>query len=209
MRLGSTSLREGILLSLDICPHWYEEDVISTVENYYGASQYHRAVSEDEFGEVKDIYEYIDGELQDRLIVAKSWAEQQDWVLSSQTLMPSDIGFDTIINHRKFLTFAFEKMGYENEYDRIPAEFRKVTQVISRKLASKDWANMAQVYAKEFLQENPALNLDEVVELVSKRFDEEKIFSAHAGGLKIALPTIKEKLSKNGWYTRAKLQAAK
>jgi hypothetical protein len=209
MRLGSTSLREGILLSLDVCPYWYEEAIATTIENYYGTSQYHRAVSEDEFREIKDVYEYIDGQLQDRLRVAKSWAEQQDWVLGSQNLMPVDIRFDTTVDHRKFLIFAFEKMGYVNEYDQIPAEFKKIKDVIPKKLASKDWKILAQLYAKELLQENPKLNLEQLTRSVSNRFDEEKILTAHAGGKKIALPTIEETISKSGWFTRARLSAAK
>lgn len=212
MKLGSTSLREGILLSLDICPHWYDEEIIDTVEHYYGTSEYHRPVSDDEYQEIQHIYEYIEGELNNRLKIAQSWIAQQDWVIGTQTHMPAEIGFETTIDHRKFLTFAFKIMGYENEYDQIPGEFKKLKEsqeASLKKLSSKDWKILAQLYAKEILLTNPKLILEEVVMLVSKRFDDESIRTTYSGQRNISPPTIKDALSKGGWFTRAKQQIAK
>ena len=210
--LGSISMLEAILLSMDICPNWYRTEVLGAVQNCFELSEYRRPVLDEKVEWIKEVYEYVDAELDKRLKISKSWFGQQDWVLGAEATSPADISFDTLVDHGKFLKFAFEKMGFENECDFIPDDLKGTVEdgaAVEQPLSSKDWTVKAKLYAMECLEKNLGLNLDELAGLVSKRFNQEKIFASHGGNKPIAKSSIKTVLSKSGWFTQAKLKAAK
>ena len=118
--------------------------------------------------------------------------------------MPDDIKESTCVDLRKFLKFAFITMGFENEQDLIPLELKGIESSASSEpvyMTSKDWKNRAKLYAKENFKTNKKLNLVQLADLISDRFHAEKIISAHAGGTRISSSTIKDALSKGGWFT--------
>lgn len=203
---------EAILLTMDICPNWYRDVALDTVENYYGNSKYHRSVSEKEFEWIKEVVDFVDAELDRRLKISKSWVTQQNWILETGVTSPADISLDTLVDHGKFLKFAFEKMGFENECDFIPDDLKGIEDTVAKvdgSLSSKDWRAKAKLYAMEYLKEDLDLTLDALVELISKRFNQEKIFTSHGGSEPIAKSSIKRILSTKGWFTQMKRKLAK
>ena len=121
-KFGSVTLKDAIYLSMDVCPSWYENNILDIVDHYYGTSEYHRSVSDEEFEDIKDVYESIGDEYIHRLKITKSWTTQQDWVIGLQPNLPDDIKESTYVDLKKFLKFAFITMGFENEQDLIPLE---------------------------------------------------------------------------------------
>ena len=207
VKLGSVSLREAIYLSMDISPSWYEEKILNTVENYYGSSEYRTAVSDKEFNDIKLVYEEIDREYADRIRIAKSWFSKQDWVIGATPLSPDDINEKIYVDLPNFIKFAFTIMRFDNECDFIPNTmkgiqvFSEAATIAPTMLSSMDWQNRAKLYAKEYLKSNRDLSLAKLVDLIANRFLEEKIISTHAGGKEISPSTIKDALSKGGWFT--------
>jgi hypothetical protein len=207
-RFGSVSLKEAIYLSMDISPTWYQEIILDVVENYYGNSEYHRAVSDEEFNGIKEVYQEIEQEYEERMKICRSWFAQQDWAIEPTLASPNDIGEDTIVDPLKFMKFAFTTMKFDNEYDSIPNEIKggeshsNLDEVKPTILSSIGWQDRAKLYAKEYMESNRNLSLAQLVDLVAERFSKEKIISAHAGGKKISQPTIKDALSKGGWFTQ-------
>jgi hypothetical protein len=205
-KLGSVSLKEAIYLSMDVCPSWYLNNILYTVNNYYDMSEYRKPVSDEEFDEIKDVYESIEDEYSDRLKIAKSWVTQQDWVTGSEPNSPNDISESTCVDLRKFLKFAFVNMQFENETDSIPLELRGVevknnTLTEPTYMASEDWKKKAQELAAELLAKDPNLSLDETSGLIEKTFSGGMIFSSH-GKRSITSSTIKrEALSKDAWFS--------
>lgn len=205
-KLGSVSLREAIYLSMDICPSWYQDNILYTVNNYYDISEYAKQVSDEEFEDIKDVYESIDDEYSNRLKIAKSWATQQDWVIGSKPNSPDEISESTYVDLRKFLKFAFVTMQFENETDSIPLELRGIelknkTLAEPIYMASDDWKKKAQERAAELLNKNPSLSLDQTSELIETSFFEENILSSH-GKRSITSSTIRrDALSKDGWFS--------
>jgi hypothetical protein len=205
-KLGSVSLKEAIYLSMDVCPSWYLNNILYTVNNYYDMSEYRKSISDEEFGDIKDVYESIEGEYSDRLKIAKSWAVQQDWVIGSEPNSPNDISESTYVDLRKFLKFAFVNMQYENETDSIPLELRGVesrnnTLAEPTYMASEDWKKKARELAAELLMKDSNLSLDETSDLIEKTFSDGKIFSSH-GKRSITSSTIKrDALSKDAWFS--------
>lgn len=205
-KLGSVSLKEAIYLSMDVCPSWYLNNILYTVDNYYDTSEYRKPVSDEEFHDIKDIYESIESEFSNRLKIARSWAAQQDWVIGSESNLPDDIGESTYVDLRKFLKFAFISMQFENETDSIPPELRGVEArnnipTEPTYMASDDWKKKAQELAAEFLIKDPNLSLDETSDLIEKTFSSERIFSSY-GKRSISSSTIKrDALSRDAWFT--------
>jgi len=208
VKLGSVSLREAIYLSMDISPSWYEEKILNTVENYYDTSEYRRPVSDKEFNDIKLVYEEIDREYADRIRIAKSWFSKQDWVIGKTPLSPDDINEKIYVDLPNFIKFAFTIMRFDNECDFIPNPmkgipvFSDAATIPPIMLSSLDWQNRAKLYAKEYLKSNRELSLAQLVDLISSRFVVEKIISTHAGGKEISPSTIKDALSKGGWFTQ-------
>lgn len=205
-KLGSVSLKEAIYLSMDVSPSWYADSILDIVENYYGTSEYHRSVSDEEFEDIRDVYESIEDEYSSRLKIAKSWATQQDWVIGSQPNSPDDISESTYVDLRKFLKFAFCTMQFENETDSIPIELRGIearnsTLAESIYLTSDDWKKKARELAENLLSKDPQLSLDQLSGLIEKTFSSENIFSSH-GKRAITSNTIKrDALSKDAWFS--------
>jgi len=204
-KFGSVSLKDAIYLSMDVCPSWYENNILDVVDHYYGTSEYHRSVSDEEFEDIKDVYESIGDEYFHRLNITKSWTTQQDWVIGSQPNLPDDIKESTCVDLRKFLKFAFITMGFENEQDLIPLELKGIESSASSEpvyMTSEDWKSKAREIATEYLMKNPKLSLDQVSDLVASAFSEKNIFSSH-GKKEISPSTIKrEALSKDAWFTK-------
>ena len=213
-KLGSVNLKEAIYLSMDVCPSWYLNNILYTVDNYYDMSEYRKPVSDEEFDNIKDVYESIEDEYSDRLKIAKSWAAQQDWVIGLKPNSPDDISESSYVDLRKFLKFAFINMQFENETDSIPLELRGIkasnkTLTEPTNMASEDWKKKAQELAAELLAKDPNLSLDETSELIEKTFSGGKIFSSH-GKRSITSSTIKrDALSKDAWFSSFARKLAK
>jgi hypothetical protein len=207
-KLGSVSFKEAIYLSMDISPSWYQEKILNTVENYYDSSEYSRVVTDEEFNGIKEVYKEIEEEYANRIKIAKSWFSQQDWVIGCIVLSPEDIKENSYVDLMKFIKFAFMTMRFENDCDFIPnsmkgrKDFSDAAKISSKILSSMDWQNRAKLYAKEYLKDNQKLSLAQLAKLVSDRFLVENIISAHAGGKEISSSTIKDALSKGGWFTQ-------
>jgi hypothetical protein len=213
-KLGSISLKEAIYLSMDVCPSWYLNNILYTVNNYYDMSEYRKPVSDEEFDDIKDVYESIEDEYSDRLKIAKSWAAQQDWVIGSKPNSPDDISESTYIDLRKFLKFAFINMQFENEMDSIPLELRGLeakNKILTEPtyMASDDWKKKAKELAAELLTKDPKLSLDQTSDLIEKSFSGENILSSH-GKRSITSITIKrDALSKDAWFSNFVRKLAK
>lgn len=211
-KLGAIPIKDAIFLSMDICPRWYEEVVLAAIRNYSDDSEYRRCNADDEYEDYKHIFEAIEYELQERFRIAQSWVAKQKWVIGSKPNTPDEIELTSYVDLKEFLKFSFLTMGYKNEHDSIPIEIKgDIQSTAPLLLSSADWKRKAQIYADELLNKNQNANLAEVVEQIFEYFKKERIWTSYAGGQEIALASIKDALSKGGWFTskRHKLKNTK
>lgn len=207
-KLGSVKLKEAIYLSMDISPSWYEGAILGAVENYFDESEYRRPATDKDIKEIKQLYEEIEQEYAERLKISKSWFFQQDWAIGSSVSSPEDIHGNTYVDLMKFIRSAFMTMKFENECDFITNSMKGMedltdsAKIRPTTLSSMDWQSRAKLYAKEYLKGDQKLSLAQLADLISARFLEEKILSAHAGGKEISPSTIKDSLSKGGWFSQ-------
>ncbi len=206
-RLGSVKLKDAILLSLDICPIWYENYII---DNYQRADNpdYPSCLTQSEVNSLLNVLNYTESEYSIRLQVVQSWAFKQDWFIEKKDFTPKDINENMLVDLKKFFQAAFNQMGFSNECDEIPSDLKEVQEskkVVIERLTQKDWVIKAQEFGDEFMKVNTKITLDELTQLVFDRFINEKIQSAHSGGKDVSLGTIKTiAFSKSGWFTQKK-----
>ena len=205
-RLGSVSLRESIFLSLDVCPIWYENTIINYRQKH-DSEDYRPKLKKSEIDLIVKVFNYIEPEFSTRLQVAKSWTYKQDWVLDKGDFTAEEINEGTLVDLKKFFLAAFTQMQFKNEYDEIPSDLYVTLEqkdVVSQKLSRKDWISKAREYGEGYLNDNPAINLNELAKLIYNRFLLERILTAH-GGREILVATIKtDALSKGAWFSISK-----
>ena len=156
-KLGSLKLREAIFLSMDICPIWYQDDVLARINNFNDQSEYRHQDLLENIEVRKEIYEAVEAEFSERLKIVKSWFAKQDWIVGDQPLVPDGITTDSYVDLEKFIPFAFSRMGFKNEIDGIP-EFG--SSINSDNLASAsegkktlDWMILAKKIGEEYLED--------------------------------------------------------
>ena len=120
-RLGSITLKEAILLSLDICPDWYDGYIVHHVHNLDNVD-YPSRLTESEEKSVFKVFDYIESEYSTRLQVVQSWAFNQDWIIEKKDFTPKDINENMLVDLKKFFQASFNQMGFCNEYDEIPSD---------------------------------------------------------------------------------------
>lgn len=205
--LGSVKLEQAILLSLDICPIWYK-DVIIYYRQMSCFEDYFRNLDENESQIRVDVFKYVEPKLTYRLHIVKSWAFKQDWVLDSKVFIPNEINEDTLVDLKRFFQAAFNQMGFENDYDKIPSDLyliKKEDDIEIQLLPKNKWVLKAQEFAENYCKENPEIKLNLLAERIYERFITEKIQSSHGGGTEISVSTIKtEALSKSQWFSNYK-----
>lgn len=120
-RLGSVTLNQAILLSLDVCPIWYKDYIIH-YRHTHDSKDYRPNYEDDEIDSIIKVDNYIETEFSNRLQVVKSWVFEQDWILDKGYFTPEEINKDTQVDLKKFFLSAFTLMRFDNEYDEIPAD---------------------------------------------------------------------------------------
>ena len=123
-RLGSVTLNQAIFLSMDICPEWWGEYILAGIQNLNDDSGYGRLYPDSEIAVIKKAHELIEPEFLNRLHIAQSWATKQDWIIGPQPILPNQIFESSYVDLKKFTIFAFAHMGYENQEDCIPKDFK-------------------------------------------------------------------------------------
>lgn len=201
-KLDAIPIKDAIFLSMDVCPRWYEEVVLAAVRNYFDDSEYRPSNADHLYEDFRHIYKAINDEFEERFSIARSWVAKQNWVVGLSPKVPDGIKLSTYVHLKEFLEFSFGTMGYKNEYDSIPLTIRSATQSTEPLLlSSAEWKCKAQVCADELLEKNLDASLDEVAEQIFVYFKRERICTSYAGGKEIALASIKDALSKGGWFT--------
>ncbi len=211
-KLDAIPIKDAIFLSMDVCPRWYEEVVLTAISNFFDSSEYRPTNADDQYDDYKHIYEVIEHEFQERLRIAQSWVAKQNWVIGSKPNTPDEIGPTTYVDLKEFLRFSFVTMGYENQCDSIPLAIKGATESIAPLLlSSAEWKRRAKIRADELLEQNQNTSQDEIVEQIFEYFKKERICTSYAGGKEISLASIKDALSKGGWFTgkRHKLRNTK
>jgi hypothetical protein len=206
-RLGSVKLKDAILLSLDICPIWYENYII---DNYQRADNpvYPSRLSQSEVNSLLNVLNYTESEYSIRLQVVQSWAFKQDWFIEKKDFTSKDINENMLVDLKKFFHASFNQMDFNNDYDEIPLDLKGMQAskgVVIQRLPQNDWVIKAQKFGEEYLKKNPKITLDELSQLVFERFIIENIQTAHGGGRNVSLSSIKTTaFSKSGWFRERK-----
>ena len=210
-RMNAVLLRQALLLSMDVCPTWYQDVVLSAVKDYHETSEYRFSDANEAYERIKEVYEGVEQEFTERLKVSQSWAAQQDWIIGSNPLLPNEVREEIYVDLIKFLKFAFDTMGFNNRIDNIPNSIKPQKSQIKLpiSLSSKEWKSKAKLYASEFLQQQNNLTLEAVSNLIFNRFKKELILTSYSSGREISVGSIKEAISKDAWFTNTRLDILK
>lgn len=119
-RMGSVTLRDAILLTLDVCPHWYEYYIANRVY-MLDSGACSSSLSEGEDYSTYKVFDYIEKEYSIRLQVVQSWAFNQNWFIDKKDFTQKEINGKVLVDLKNFFLAAFNQMKFSNEYDDIPS----------------------------------------------------------------------------------------
>lgn len=195
-KFGSIKLKQALILSMNICPNWYEDCVEDGIRNLLDNSEYHRPGTDEEMSYLEEIHSAVEEELMLRKKITCSWFAKQDWIIGAQPSSPDAVTLDTLIDLQKFMPFAFNDMGFVNIGNSVLEEFQKSDsikevliddlQVASKKIQS-DWKLLAKKIGENYLDDygisggGADRTQTEVAQYIKNRFQEDGVKSKKGG----------------------------
>ncbi len=161
-KFGSVKLKQVLILSMNICPNWYEDYIIDGIMNLSADSEYQKPITDEEKSLLIEIYDAVEVELTLRKKITCSWFAKQDWIIGAQPSSPDVITFDTLIDLQKFMPFAFNDMGFVNIDNSVLEEFQKSNSIkevliddlqVASKKTQSDWTLLAKKIGENYLDD--------------------------------------------------------
>lgn len=189
--LSAVKLVDAILLSVDVCPNWYQGYIKRSVSWLSARSaDYPPNLPDYEIRSITEVYEAVENEIQSRLDVARSWSHKANWIIGHQDLMPEELKIDSWVDLQLFIQSAGAQMMFKE----LPVEFLNIAKpsdhtIVSDKdsndeklTATADWIVLGRNYAKEYMESYRGKNYsygtqEEVAKKIYRYLCDHKIYT--------------------------------
>lgn len=161
-KFGSIKLKQGLILSMNICPNWYENHIVDNIMNFRADCEHQKPVTDEDKYFINKIHDGVEIELTKRHRIARTWFAKQDWIVGPQPSSPDAVTLDTLIDLQKFMPSAFNDMEFINNDNSVLEKFQKSDSIkevliddlqVASKKNQSDWKLLAKKIGENYLDD--------------------------------------------------------
>jgi hypothetical protein len=211
--LSAVKLREAILLSLDVCPIWYEDYIVGNVQLLNSdIGEYKPDLPDYEIRSICEVYDAVESEILNQLKIIKSWFHKSSWLIGEKPLSPEHISLSSNIDLRAFIKSAINEICLKD----LPSMFLlladeggSISMAYSKSepnivSATADWITLGRAYAKDHMESYRGKSYTygtqrDVAVKVYKYLDEKNIFTSKGKQPDVEY-IIRNLLRADGWW---------